>query len=60
MTIIQNMNECEVNKNLIKTVIDKAIEKYNLSKDLSNQILLVYDNISEKDITEFDPEKEII
>ena len=30
MTIIQNMNECEVNKNLIKTVIDKAIEKYNL------------------------------
>lgn len=60
MTLIQNMNECEVSKNVIKTMIDKAIEKYNLSKDLSEQILLVYDNLPDKRITEFDPEKEII
>ena len=60
MTIFQNMNECEVSKNVIKTVIDKAIEKYNISKDLSKQIFLAYNNVSEKEITEFDPEKEII
>ncbi len=60
MTIIQNMDACEVPKEIIKKVVDESIQKYNLSNDLIEQINLIFENIKEKEIGEFDIEKEII
>ena len=60
MTIIQNMDACEVPKEIIKKVVDESIQKYNLSNDLVEQINLIFENIKEKEIGEFDIEKEII
>ena len=60
MTIIQNMDACEVPKEIIKKVVDESIQKYNLSNDLVEQINLIFENIKEKEIGKFDIEKEII
>ena len=60
MSVIQNMNECEISKDIIKELITYSFQKYNLSKELCEQINLVYDNITEKEIKEFNIDKEII
>ena len=54
------MDACEVPKEIIKKVVDESIQKYNLSNDLVEQINLIFENIKEKEIGEFDIEKEII
>ena len=60
MSVIQNMNECEISKDIIKELITYSFQKYNLSKELCEQINLVYDNITDKEIKEFIIDKEII
>ena len=60
MSVIQNMNECQISKDIIKELITYSFQKYNLSKELCEQINLVYDNITEKEIKEFNIDKEII
>ena len=60
MSVIQNMNECEISKDIIKELITYSFQKYNLSKELCEQINLVYDNITDKEIKEFNIDKEII
>ena len=60
MSVIQNMNECQISKDIIKELITYSFQKYNLSKELCEQINLVYDNITDKEIKEFNIDKEII
>ena len=60
MTIIQNMDECEVPKDIIKKITEESIKKYDLSNELCQEINLLIDNIQEKEIKEFDIDNEII
>ena len=60
MTIIQNMDECEVPKEIIKKTIEESIKKYDLSEELCKEINLLLENIQEKEIKEFDIDNEII
>ena len=60
MTIIQNMDECEVPKEIIEKTIEESFKKYNLSEELRKEIYLLLENIQEKEIKEFDIDNEIV
>ena len=60
MTIIQNMDECEVPKDIIEKTIEESFKKYNLSEELRKEIYLLLENIQEKEIKEFDIDNEIV
>ena len=60
MTIIQNMDECEVPKEIIEKTIEESFKKYNLSEELRKEIYLLLENIQEKEIKEFDINNEIV